>query len=397
MLTAPWSTWSQDDLPCLFSQGQALNNAAYLAQKLGERWLENGLANPGHENHPVFLRWSTAGANAFLELNSLAEDLRLLDTKPGFDSLLMDLRHTDRATSAWHTAHAAALFERAQPSAVTEFPLQKSALVPDFLLRVGGSTLACEAKFLAVSEKEQAFSVYAESVKELLFEEVLTGGEIYPSFVIVLKNSDHLPSLSLIREQLVKVWQDFHGSSMEARSPQLSVFVDPPGPTTQRFIRFKQCTVLSPRSEKEDLRVEARGKEAEKQLRPLSASTAGLACLAVGHPHNPHVVFNLLSRRFKAGRYPGLSGVELIRTATHLAPPVRTVIDLLALIQNPTSTSPLPRLQLRGLGILAPLLQMVHPDGPIPAYRFNEVLALGQPEVQVFMPDVRFLTPEMLL
>src|ERR1700674_2912312 len=128
ILRAPWTTWWQDDLPCRFSQEDASRNCTFLVNLLGRSWLQNSLGPK--TKHPLVSEWMTDGANAFLRLNALAEDSRLLVAVPGFQhNVLGDLRHRKRCLSAWHVVRVAAMFQRAG-AAITNFYEQTDKTVP---------------------------------------------------------------------------------------------------------------------------------------------------------------------------------------------------------------------------------------------------------------------------
>lgn len=399
MLAGPaWIKWWQTDLPCAFSQARAEQNCAYLTALLSSSWLEKGVDSPGYANHPVFQRWKGGGANAFLELNTLAEDAKVLDQVPGFDQVVADLRDIEGSEPAWHVIHAAAMFERAAPKTVIEFLAQVGSPIPDFRMRAGGKIISCEAKALMASDKEQAFYDFAVPLVEKVFAEVLTSFILHPTVLIVLKDADKLPEISAIVEAVDETRRRFDGSQIAFSSANFNVFVEPIPPLTRarNLGEHRLCYVLCPRSPNENLRVEDRSKKAARQLRSLAESTAGLFCLRVSHYQNPHVILNLLNRRFARGQYRAMSGVMLLRTGTHLAPPKRTPVDLVATAHNPMARPPLPNLPMRGVGPIGSLLEAVAPEGPVPAYHYSDAIAGGTGSIGVFVPDLCFLTEDML-
>ena len=164
-----WTTWWQDDLPCQFSMQRTQENAAYLVSILGESWLRRGLTSPGATNHPLLQRWLTDGAGSFLELNSLAEDLRLIESTSGVEIIIGDLLDAKQCEAAWHVIHSAALFARSDGITVAKFFPKTDRIVPDFLLRIGKKSLAVEAKILTTSEKEDTFVRYASDLCDKIF------------------------------------------------------------------------------------------------------------------------------------------------------------------------------------------------------------------------------------
>jgi hypothetical protein len=83
----PWSIWWQTDLPCRFTPAEASVNLALLNDVLGESWINK--ATGSRSNHPLGAEWATNGVNAFLQLNALADDIRLLRETAGFTAYSM--------------------------------------------------------------------------------------------------------------------------------------------------------------------------------------------------------------------------------------------------------------------------------------------------------------------
>src|SRR5687767_7878416 len=121
VVNAPWTTWWQTDMPCLFSPQRATQNREYLVESIGNRWLNQSISKPGRENNAQLQRWISNGAGSFLELNLLAEDLRVLDSITGIEVVIDDLRDAARCLPAWHVLHSAALFERKIKGTVVTF------------------------------------------------------------------------------------------------------------------------------------------------------------------------------------------------------------------------------------------------------------------------------------
>jgi hypothetical protein len=192
-MLAPWVTWWQDDLPCQFSRERACENCAYLLDAFGESWVDQGMAKAGRGNHPLRRRWSNNGANSFLELNGLAEDLRIIDSVPGIDALVEELKNSEKSEPARHVIRCAALFGRDKNIRILEFPAQKSATIPDFFLGLNGSSLAVEAKLLSESSEEKMFEEYADMLVRQIFTHVVGAIAIYPQISVIIKNSNALP------------------------------------------------------------------------------------------------------------------------------------------------------------------------------------------------------------
>ena len=98
---APWTTWSADDLPCQFSTAQAVDNADLLASILPAEF--HGRSGRQRKEHRLLQAWDAAEPNAYLDLNALAEDLRLVHAKRGFHSVLRELIDPNSFSSARHT------------------------------------------------------------------------------------------------------------------------------------------------------------------------------------------------------------------------------------------------------------------------------------------------------
>jgi hypothetical protein len=397
MAEAPWAKWWQPDLPCAFSQAQAAENCAYLTELLGAAWLERGLSSPGFAEHPILQRWK-GGAPAFLELNTLAEDAKILGQVPGFGQVISDLLDTERSTPAWHVVHTAALFERAAPRTVVEFLPQTETPSPDFKMEVRGKTIGCEAKALLTSDKEQAFYDYAFPLVESVFEGVLASPTLHPTVLIVIKDVDRLPQVSEVIGAVVEANQLFSGSQIKVSRSQFNIFIAPIHHLAplQNLGEHRLCYVLCPRSPNEDLRVQERSKQAARQLRSLAELTGGLFSVRVSEYQNPHTILNTLNRRFLRGEYHAMSGVMLMRSATQLGPPRRTPVDLIVTAHNPRAVFPLPNLPMRAAGLLVPLLKEVPPKDVVPAYHYGSTIVGGTGPLGAFVPDIRLLTKDML-
>src|SRR5713101_7126684 len=149
---APWTSWWLEDLPCHFTKAQTAENQALLEGTLDRAWLSSAHHLAAH---PLLSRWGGGGAGSFVELNGLAEDVRLVRAVPGFEAVLHDLKNASTTLSAWHVVHGAALFERHTRGCVMQFfPQEGAESVPDFLLRWQGADIAVEAKLLTQSETE---------------------------------------------------------------------------------------------------------------------------------------------------------------------------------------------------------------------------------------------------
>jgi hypothetical protein len=152
----PWHDWYQTDLPCQYSQAEALEASEYLSDCLGRAFIAQESAI--RKTHPLLKEWDTAGGNAFLQLSGLAQDIRLLRDKKGLEAVLTDLREESLCLPSWHLLHTAALFERACIGAVVEFLEGGEDERPDAIVEIGGSRVPLEAKLLIAPRVRSAFA-----------------------------------------------------------------------------------------------------------------------------------------------------------------------------------------------------------------------------------------------
>jgi hypothetical protein len=390
---APWATWWQDDLPCLFTRDQAAKNHALLVEILDGSWLS---AADHLSPHSILSRWANGGAGSFLEVNALADDVRLVRNVPGFETVLHDLKTASTTESAWHVVHGAALFERRTPGSVVQFFPQTDVSLPDFLLRLAGADIPVEAKLLTRSQAEQEFNRYGQELTKRIFEAVLVAGTVHPMATLVFKDSANLPPHEDVLLALSRGRQGYRERSIVTRHEEFNIFFEPPPQDLSALSEYRSCHVLCKKSDDEDLRVEDRGKKASSQLRAYEeGSHAGLFLLGVTSLVEPRVVAKLLQQRFDRGFFSGISGAVMVERGSHLGPPVRSVVDLVGSIRNNVSARvALPRdLGIRPLGLSGRFA----PIQGIPAYRVAKVE--GRPKGEggvLFMPDVRVLTPELL-
>jgi hypothetical protein len=396
--SADWTEWWQDDLPCQFTPLDARENAAYLRALLGDRFLQ-GARHPISElKHPILQRWRTRGAGAFLELNALAADLRVVERADGITSVLHDLRNADRCLSSWHCIHAAALLSRPGSASPDRFFPQTDESLPDFLVSTGGTTIAGEAKLLAKSESEDLFAHYASDLAKRVLAEVVGSDESHPILVVVIKSADALPRPDTVVAALKGGRQSFKGGALEHRGVDFNLFVEDSADLAIGASAHRSCYILCPRSENEDLRVEVPGKKASKQLAALASSDyPGVLLLGLSRFQDPRHVIEIFGRRFDSGQYSGIGGVMLIRSGAQTGPPVRAPVDLVSVLRNERAPHPVPNFGFKTVGLLDHLVSNVTVDS-IPAYRFqvHEVRA-GSGGFGLRVPDLQQLRPAMLL
>ena len=393
-----WLSWWQDDIPCYFSRDRATDNAAYLTTLLGEDWIQKTLSESRYSNHPILRHWSNKGAGSFLLMNALAKDLKCVESVPGFSAVLDDLRSPKMGASAWHVVHSAALFSRANRSALVEFFDQDEETAPDFLLSVSGNLIPVEAKLLTTSDIEERFNSYADRLIAQLFSKAVPNNGIQPWLTVVIKDPHDLPSLDDVAEAVRSLLQRPPGLPSSLRTDRFNVFVEPHTTPAPNWSMHRHCCVLCPRSPKEIIRVEARHKKASKQLRSFGeGDRPGLFCLGLGGADDPRHFVQLLKQRFDRGFYRGVSAVMLIVTGTFLTRPRRCTFDRLALLHNTNATESLPtRIPIATAGELENLMSSSPEDDRVPAYRHALVEAHGDGTLPLVLPDVRLISLGML-
>ena len=339
---------------------------------IGADWLTNRVKHQSYDAHPIIQRWTGKGAGHYLELNGLAEDLRLLHFKPGFEHVLKDLKESQLCFSTWHMVHSAALFERANPGTVQLFFPQASESVPDFLLRFQSFDIPVEAKLLTKSDKEALFESWSAEIQRELFEKVLLENEFLPIVSLVVKSFDNVPNVQEIIEAVSTSLHAYSGIPLKASFAKCNVIVEPTTITPDTLSTHRALYIFCPRHPREDIRIEGRSKDASRQLRlhTTNENEAGLFSLGIGRLQNPHYISELLLRRFARSQYSNISLVLLLRTGTFMEPPKRSIIDFVETVTNVNSRSQMPgNLQLKSLGLSARLVTGVPPEPGIPAYR----------------------------
>ncbi len=389
-IPAPWSTWWQEDLPCFFSQQQAVRNRAFLTDTLGQSWLQKALGPTSQ--HPLVNEWMTAGANSFLMLNALAEDIRILESVRGLDLVLADLRLGEQCLSTWHVLRTAAMFCRANVH-VDEFFAQSNVKVPDFSLSVHSAQANVEAKLLTSSEIEESFWKYAKPILDRIFVQLMNEERRYPPVSVIIKDALNLP---VVEEVICSVEPLLKHAPGQFRNQAFNIFVEAPLEIPASL--HKCCYILCPRSNKEDLRISTRMRDASHQLLAQGLSTvSGIACVGMTQQQDPTAVRDLLSRKFGDGQYSGVSAAVLFLSGTYIQPPRRSVIDLFSTISNPKSRAPLPSpFPFKSLDFMKRLEDHFNEPG-IPAYRvLASEMRKTDENVNLRLDDVRRISPDLL-
>lgn len=387
------------DVRSIFSAERTVENHKYLRARLGARFIAQANHAPRFVKHPVLTRWTNSGIGSHLELNALAEDLRVVESAPGLPEVLEDLRNAARCMATWHTIHSAALLSRADGVQLVRFFPQTEDSAPDFLIRTDSGEFACEAKLLDQSDIARQFSVYAKSLSDAIELAVFQEAKQYPQITLVLKDAEHLPQKQEILSLLKQGVASFSGPPLAYRSSTLNVFLEAPSVDFDTFTEVRAINVLAKKSDREDIRVVSRGKEASRQLRSEAAKGhPGLLILSVGDIHDPEFIEELFRNRFVARQYSGISAAMLLRSGTHTHPPEAAPIDLLSIVRNPMAERSLPNTPLHTIGLIGRLRDTL-PKPNVPAYRFQMIkgtIKSIKANAEIGFQDLRLLTPEML-
>jgi hypothetical protein len=393
----PWYDWDQRDLPCLFSRERAQENRSFLEHALDAV----SLAIDGPQPRDGLLQdtWRTTGAGAFIEINSLAEDLRLLLLKPGVSPVLRDLMDPRLSQPTWHTIHTAALFERARPGAVINFVDARNEKAPDFIVKLHGERVSVEAKLLTLSKAEERFQTVAKEIVDAL----QTPHAIVPrntNAIVVLKQPVSANTAAHVADFCKHRLPLYVDATQVHRGPACNQLLEPISPPPGLSDYCAQY-VLAPVPDSENIRVLQRAKKASKQLRLFPTTRdSGIVSIGLSDTQDSSAVFEHINERIRRGRFSGIAAVLLLKRRTLLDAPRRTTLDLFEVRRNPSAKSPIPEvIPLRPLDGAA-LLSHVEPSiGGVRAYRLG--VATGRvvdpTRCALPLPDIRVLTPDMLL
>jgi hypothetical protein len=365
-MTPRWARWTDHRFGCQFSDERAAENAAYLKSLLGQ-WIESGPAVGG--GHLLQSHWTSGGTNAFLHLNALAEDLRLLQHVPGFASTLHDLVQTCGYEPTRHVLRSAALFERGGTRVVRLFEPSNES-VPDFEVELRQGIAPVEAKQLTESEPSRAFRVYSEQAERRVLKEVLTGKRNYPALHVIIKDSDVLPSIDTIVSAVREALQSFVGYRFIKRFPELNVQVTP-DPGAGGFSEYRNLHFLAPSSSRESPRIARRAEKSNKQLRNHSKDQVpGFLCLGLTEHQDARLVAEVLRKKFAGGQLRGISKVLLQVSLDDTRPPYGQVVDLISTVLNLKALVATPQpLPLKGIGAAADLINSTGQMGMVSAYK----------------------------
>jgi hypothetical protein len=389
-----WYDWNQSDLTCAFSPERATENRVFLENAFVGLSPTPPTEVKTNADSPFQTTWQTTGAGAFLEINWLAEDLRLLIGVEGISSVLRDLTDRQLCHSTWHMLHTAALFERARPGAVLSFLESTDGETPDFLVQVDGQRVPVEAKLLTLSKDEERFVAEARKIAGPLLSMVSPNSIAVLAVKKPVRTDIAAAVLQFCRGHLPA----YSGVARSHFGPLCNLFVEPMQ-SSPGIGNHRAYWILAPVPDTENLRVLQRAKKASRQLRSFpTARDSGIVSIGLSDSQDGCAVFERIGERVQKGRLSGIAAVLLLKKRTHLSPPRRTTFDLLEVRKNPNATSPIHgEIPLRPFDGAA-LLSQVEPSlGGIRAYRMGAAEGTIQGDgAGLYLPDIRVLTREML-
>lgn len=391
-----WYEGNKVDAPSVFGPKRTEENLVLLNRLLGSTFLSTvkKLASV----NALAQAWSNTGIGSFLEINWLAEDLRLLEHKAGIGPCIRDLLDSRLCLPTWHMLHTAAIFERARGGAVLEFIDAGHDESPDFVIDLAGKRVAVEAKLLTQSEDEERFEAVATRI-EVLLEKPVQRIPKQTAMLLVIKK----PVMSDISSEVFSVCEaalrNYSGVSRWARGPLCNVLLEPIAEVAG-IADVRTHYILAPVPESENIRVVKRAKKASSQLRSFpTAEDSGIVAIGLSDNQESNAVFEHITKRIRKGRFSGIAGVLLIKRRTLTAPPRATTIDLLELRKNPRATFPIDAdIPMHAFDAAALLSTADSPIGGIRAYRFGSTTGrvTDPASASLFLPDIRLLTHSMM-
>ncbi len=397
MVDAPWVDGWQEDYPCVFTPELTKDNCQYLTSLLGDSWIEKRSQRQGG-THPLTSMWLTRGSGSYIRLNALAEDCKLLDGKPGFDTALKNLLRTPQFHPSLHVLHSAALFERSRPGSVLELEPSTKGRSHDFTVADRTVELSMEAKYLQDSAKSRGFGAWAVSCLKSM-KSGLPNDDYLPQVFIVIKDVDSLPSSDEFLSQTSRAIRASSGAISAIRRESHNIFIEPAPEVQDHFSRYLSFHFLCPKGKNEDDRVLERVRRASKQLAPSDRpGHTGILILGITEMQNPHEVATLISRGFQRQKYRNISNVMLLRCGDDCRRPKAGFLDLLSMFSNPNAHRPFNGpFHMRPISGYADLFLNSPDFGGVPAYRYSETSATVKKLGGGFnIPNIRTLTPEML-
>jgi hypothetical protein len=387
-----WYEWAQHDLPSFFSPARAKDNADFLRQALTPRFIERR-----SRAHPLHKLWDTTGPDSFLQLNSLAEDLRLLVGKRGVQSVIEDFRAMSMEQSARHTIRTAALFERACSRALICFLDARNDTTPDYVVDVGGLKVPVEAKMVVTSTTDDAFQRSSQIAIDRI-QAALSGRPQSYTVVVVVRDATEDIDTQALAAKIggLPISAGSFSSSLPGCKIWAQVQSALPGITEHRSIQ-----IYAPVHDKDHLRLKGPAKKASKQLRSAPGTgQAGILALGLAPQHEPEKVFAILNNEMNAGGYRGIAASLLIKSGTHIGHPRCTVVDLLEVRGNPQIPSPIAKaIAIRSIDLSAKLSEAEPSGFSKPVYA--RAMALGRinepsANATVSLPAIKRIANELL-
>lgn len=396
MIESQWTTWWQIDFPCEFDRLTTEKNNKCLIEVLGEEWLSKRIKKKSVKN-PLIQRWLNNGAKSFLELNALAEDIKLIRNIPGFETILNDLKVSDYCMATWHIIRTAAMFERAKKGIVTVFHPQTSQSIPDFSILINDKEYAVEGKLLVKSECEKTFSDYSSKLLKRINKKVYLDNQIYPQVLVVLKDFNSLPEIPDVTKSIIDGVKGYNGEAIKGSFEKFNIFIEPSKVTKKEFSTHKLINILCPRSEKENLRASERIKGASGQLKKYLKDMSGIVCIGITQHQDPFCIREALIKRFENHQLRSISEVILIKTGVHFGSPKNSTLDIIGTVRNVNAIKEVPTkgVELKPIGLSD---SFIFNKDLISSYRAVEVEGkIVDTNFELQMPDIRYLSSNHLL
>jgi hypothetical protein len=377
-----------------FDPARAKENADFLIATLGT-WVTRPPAGP--KPHRLPQAWQQSGPDPYLQLNRLAEDLRVLEAVPGLPQLLRDLKTVKRFEPTLHEIHTAALFQRGgQP--VTKFynPLSESA--PDFDVNIG-ARVPVEAKQLMLSGASRLFSSRAWQLQEELTSTLQNDSEFPEAeLILVVKDRDAFPDSATARP-IIQAGIERLLAGAVYRSPQMNLVARPlpPSAVLDRRLTLHLVGATDPT---EDERVEGLIKKANRQLRTnADGQSPGIACVALRELQDPQAIADLIKRKFHDAQFRSTSAVLLHRYASFSDPNRSSIADALVWLPNENAHVPITKnVHLKGPELTGPLFDLPS-DGSVSCYSISSAhgrVIDATAQGGLFLNPIYRLRPELL-
>ncbi|MGR6329228.1 hypothetical protein ACU5AX_09190 [Sphingomonas sp. XXL09] len=274
-----------------------------------------------------------------MQLNRLAEDIRILEEVPGLVALISDLKIVKRFEPTLHEIHTAALFHRGAQAVLKFYPHSNDS-VPDFDTNIQQRT-PVEVKQLMPSAMSSRFSglsfeLHQQLIKDLDIANLSAEAEI----VIAVKKYGDMPHPAELVGLIPEILSELLRGRMYA-SPVFNLFAKPL-PPSEGFHERINIQVISPADPKEDERVEGLLKKANRQLRLNTQEAApGIVCIGLSEMQDAEAVVNLMQRKFSDGQFRSISAVLLHRNARFGDSRSDKMADALSFVSNENANVPI--------------------------------------------------------